>query len=87
MSSTTVPSGHSSHLKPDGLLVHREAQEIRVLEFKRTNDFFEDSFKRALLKKWVKYKPLADDIRQEHPDWDVQLLVFVLGDRGLLDEG
>ena len=59
---------------------------MRVLEFKRTNDFFKDSFERAILHKWVKYQPLVENLREEYPEWDIKLLVFIQGDRGLFDE-
>ena len=59
---------------------------IHVLEFKRTSDFFPDSFERGFLRKFIKYQPLVEALMLSNPDWSVNLLVFTLGDRGLLDE-
>jgi hypothetical protein len=75
-----------SQLKPDGLLRNIEEKTIFVLEFKRTSDFWPDCFSRGYLKKWVKYAPLVQAIQESNPGWKVELAIFVLGDRGLLDE-
>ena len=84
--TTSIPCDYLSELKPDGILLHEEQKRIVVLEFKRTSDFWLDSFARGFLQKWIKYTPLVDSLRSSNPGWSVDLAVFVLGDRGLLDE-
>ena len=83
---TDIPCVEHSHLKPDGILSQESTKTLYVLEFKRTNDFFPDSFSRAFLRKLVKYKPLLESLRTSNPWWTVELFIFSLGDRGLLDE-
>ena len=68
------------------ILLHLESTTIHVLEFKRTSDFFPDSFERGFLRKFIKYQPLVEALMLSNPEWTVNLLVFTLGDRGLLDE-
>jgi hypothetical protein len=83
---TDIPCDSLTTLKPDGLLWNPEEGIIEVLEFKRTNDFFPDSFKKGFLKKWIKYKPLVTALEAANPGCKVRLSVFTLGDRGLHDE-
>ena len=57
-----------------------------MLKFKHTTDFFPDSFERGFLRKFIKYTPLVWALEHANPDHTVCLFVFILGDRGLLDE-
>ena len=68
------------------MLLHEPSKVIYVLEFKRASDFFPDSFERGFLRKYIKYQPLVEALEAANPGWDVQLTVFCLGDRGLLEE-
>jgi hypothetical protein len=85
VSTIDIPCASHSHLKPDAILRHKLSNSIYILEFKRTNDFFLDSFRRGYLKKVVKYTPLIDALKSSNPDYHIELLIFCLGDRGLLD--
>ena len=64
--------------QPDGVLLHNEDKRIIVLEFKRTSDFWPDSFTKGYLRKWVKYAPLVASLREANPGWTVDLAIFVL---------
>ena len=57
-----------------------------MLEFKQTTDFFPDSFERVLLRRWVKYQPLIEDLKKENPKQEIELLVFVLSASSLFNE-
>jgi ribonuclease HI len=86
ISTTGIPCCDLAHLKPDGVLLHEPSKVIYVLEFKRASDFFPDSFERGFLRKFIRYQPLVEALEAANPGWDVQLTVFCLGDRGLLEE-
>ena len=86
INTTGIPCYDLAHLKPDGVLLHEPSKVIYVLEFKRASDFFPDSFERGFLRKYIKYQPLVEALEAANPGWDVQLTVFCLGDRGLLEE-
>ena len=86
ISTTDIPCLSQASKKPDGLLWHKEDKLIHVLEFKRTTDFFPDSFELGFLRKFIKYTPLVQALETANKDHTVRLFVFTLGDRGLLDE-
>jgi hypothetical protein len=85
VSKTTVPCESLTELKPDAILHNKDTKQIFVLEFKRTNDFFVDGLRRGYLKKTVRYAPLVTAMEESNPGYEVLLLIFCLGDRGLLD--
>jgi hypothetical protein len=86
VSMTGIPCQMETDLKPDAILLHKDSKTIHVLEFKRASDFWPDSFERGFLRKWIRYRPLIEAFLEANPGWTVDLSVFSLGDRGLLDE-
>jgi hypothetical protein len=86
IANTEIPCQRLTKLKPDGILRNQESEEMFLLEFKRTSDFFTDSLDRGFLRKWIKYTPLVEALQEANPRYKITLLIFVLGDRGFIDE-
>ena len=74
-------------LKPDGLAQFREGKGCLLMEFTRTSDFWADSLDVARNRKHDKvgYVKLQSELCKALPNCDVELLTFVLGDRGMFD--
>ena len=76
------------NLKPDGLAQSREDKGCLLLEFTRTSDFWDDSLDLARNRKHDKmgYVALQSELCKSLPNCTVELLTFVLGDRGMFDQ-
>eukprot|EP00961_Rhodomonas_salina_P036291 487966-Rhodomonas_salina.1 len=74
--------------KPDGVAQRPSQNECFLLEFTSTTDFWPTSLDAALASKEDKkgYVDMLACLKEHLPGWDVRLLTFVLGDRGLMDE-
>eukprot|EP00961_Rhodomonas_salina_P164884 2221844-Rhodomonas_salina.2 len=84
----TLFHGALKRKKPDGVAQLSSQNECFLLEFTRTTDFWTTSLDVARARKEDKegYVDMLSGLRDRLPGWNVQLLTFVLGDRGLFDE-
>jgi len=82
------PLGKAGKYKPDGLVEMTDSRTLFLLEFTRTTDLWEDSLERANIRKRDKegYRLMIEALQRARPGWNVNLITFVLGDRGLFDE-
>ena len=60
-------------------------RRVFVIEFVRTDDN-PDALRQALVRKNVKYQPLALQLRAVLPNYSVELFTFVIGVRGSINE-
>ena len=81
-------TGSVSKKKPDGAAQRMSQNECFLLEFTRTTDFWPTSLDASRVRKEDKegYVEMLAGLCDRLPGWNVQLLTFVLGDRGLFDE-
>jgi len=80
--------GTAGKYKPDGVIEMQANQSLYLLEFTRTTDLWETSLERASIRKRDKegYRLMIDALQKARPGWKVQLITFVLGDRGFFEE-
>eukprot|EP00961_Rhodomonas_salina_P072499 974269-Rhodomonas_salina.2 len=81
-------SGSVRRKKPDGVAQQSSQNKCFLLEFTRTTDFWSTSLDAARVRKEDKegYIDMLYALRDSLPGWKIQLLTFVLGDLGLMDE-
>ena len=76
---------HVERQRPDGIGVDLKDRRVFVIEFVRTDDN-PDALRQALVRKNVKYQPLALQLRAVLPNYSVELFTFVIGIRGSINE-
>ena len=76
---------HIERQRPDGIGVDLKDRRVFVIEFVRTDDN-PDALRQALVRKNIKYQPLALQLRAVLPNYSVELLTFVIGVRGSINE-
>ena len=88
-----VPSEQSlkkvcvSNLRPDGIAVSEASKQIAILEFCRPSDTCPDQLKAAYDRKNLKYAVLVRALQHYVTEgWQVKILPWVVGIRGLIDE-
>ncbi len=69
---------HIERQRPDGIGVDLKDRRVFVIEFVRTDDN-PDALRQALVRKNVKYQPLALQLRAVLPNYSVELFTFVIG--------
>ena len=82
------PVGEACKYKPDGILQNTKLKKLYLLEFTRTTDMWSDSLEVARVRKHDKkgYNDMTLALKKSLQGWHVELLTFVLGDRGMFDE-
>jgi len=88
LSNLSCSVGTAGKYKPDGLVEMLQNRTLYLLEFTRTSDMWEDSLERANVRKRDKkgYKLMIEALKKARPGWNVNLITFVLGDRGFFNE-
>ena len=73
--------------QPDIVAISWSAKKIGILDVRRTNDSFRKQLDAAAEEKRLKYNPLVHALKHySDQNWDVAILPWVVGIRGLIDK-